>query len=102
MEPRATASREQLLSLLQPIRPHLLATERVLQQVAAEARRPLDAHLLEALSGGKRLRPALVILVGQIFVPSSPSFHCLAAAVETLHTATLLHDDVVDKSHLRR
>ncbi|SDY73163.1 octaprenyl diphosphate synthase [Nitrosomonas sp. Nm58] len=53
-------------------------------------------------NGGKRLRPALVILSAGIFGYSGQYHHHLAAVVEFIHTATLLHDDVVDESQLRR
>jgi octaprenyl-diphosphate synthase len=53
-------------------------------------------------SGGKRLRPALVILSAQTFGYQGKQHHDLAAVVEFIHTATLLHDDVVDESELRR
>lgn len=53
-------------------------------------------------SGGKRLRPALVLLSAGLFGPVTPRHHELAAVVEFIHTATLLHDDVVDESALRR
>jgi octaprenyl-diphosphate synthase len=53
-------------------------------------------------SGGKRLRPALVLLSAQAFGYSGKHHHELAAVVEFIHTATLLHDDVVDESELRR
>ncbi len=53
-------------------------------------------------SGGKRLRPALVILSAQAFGYQGKLHHELAAVVEFIHTATLLHDDVVDESELRR
>jgi octaprenyl-diphosphate synthase len=53
-------------------------------------------------SGGKRLRPALLILAAGAFDYRGPHRHELAAAVEFIHTATLLHDDVVDESALRR
>ena len=53
-------------------------------------------------SGGKRLRPALVILSAGAFNYSGKRHHDLAAVVEFIHTATLLHDDVVDASELRR
>lgn len=53
-------------------------------------------------NGGKRLRPALVILSAGIFDYSGRHHHNLAAVVEFIHTATLLHDDVVDESQLRR
>ncbi len=53
-------------------------------------------------SGGKRLRPALVLLSAQAFGYAGKHHYDLAAVVEFIHTATLLHDDVVDESELRR
>jgi octaprenyl-diphosphate synthase len=53
-------------------------------------------------SGGKRLRPTLVILSAQAFDYIGKLHFDLAAVVEFIHTATLLHDDVVDESELRR
>ncbi|MBY0577365.1 MAG: octaprenyl diphosphate synthase [Gallionellaceae bacterium] len=53
-------------------------------------------------SGGKRLRPALVVLSAEAFGYRGKYHHNLAAVVEFIHTATLLHDDVVDESKLRR
>jgi octaprenyl-diphosphate synthase len=53
-------------------------------------------------SGGKRLRPILVLLSGGLFGDVKPEHHQLAAVVEFIHTATLLHDDVVDESSKRR
>ena len=53
-------------------------------------------------SGGKRLRPALVILSAGTFGYTGKHHHNLAAIIEFIHTATLLHDDVVDASELRR
>lgn len=52
--------------------------------------------------GGKRLRPALVILSARACGYGGPHQHQLAAVVEFIHTATLLHDDVVDDSGMRR
>ncbi len=53
-------------------------------------------------SGGKRLRPALVLLAAGALDYRGKDHHQLAAIVEFIHTATLLHDDVVDDSDLRR
>src|SRR5574340_1444396 len=53
-------------------------------------------------SGGKRLRPALVVLSADAFGYRGKQHYDLAAVVEFIHTATLLHDDVVDESALRR
>ncbi|MFT5589741.1 MAG: octaprenyl-diphosphate synthase [Bradyrhizobium sp.] len=53
-------------------------------------------------AGGKRIRPALVLMMARAFGYTGTSHHDLAAVVEFIHTATLLHDDVVDESSLRR
>ena len=52
--------------------------------------------------GGKRMRPALVLLSAGAMGYQGRHHHDLAAVVEFIHTATLLHDDVVDESALRR
>jgi octaprenyl-diphosphate synthase len=53
-------------------------------------------------AGGKRLRPMLLLLAAGALGHRGPDAHQLAAVVEFIHTATLLHDDVVDESDLRR
>ena len=60
----------------------------------------LAQHLVGA--GGKRLRPLLTVSAAQLCGYDGTSHHKLAAAVEFIHSATLLHDDVVDESDLRR
>lgn len=57
-------------------------------------------YLLE--SGGKRLRPALTVASGRVFGEASQQLYSAAAAVELVHTASLIHDDLVDGSNLRR
>jgi octaprenyl-diphosphate synthase len=53
-------------------------------------------------SGGKRLRPLLAVLSAKVFNYQGDLHHLMAAIIEFIHTATLLHDDVVDESDLRR
>ncbi|MDF2764318.1 MAG: ispB [Rhodospirillales bacterium] len=60
----------------------------------------LAGHLIAA--GGKRLRPMLTVASARLCGYQGARHHRLAAAVEFIHTATLLHDDVVDESDLRR
>ncbi|MDB5457929.1 MAG: farnesyltranstransferase [Caulobacter sp.] len=60
----------------------------------------LAEHLIEA--GGKRLRPLLTVAAARLAGSTNDTCLKLAAAVEFIHTATLLHDDVVDGSQLRR
>lgn len=69
-----------------------------------ESRVPLVEKVAEYIinSGGKRVRPLLVILTAQAFSESDERAIKLATVIEFLHTATLLHDDVVDTSDMRR
>lgn len=60
----------------------------------------MGRHLIFA--GGKRLRPLLTIACHRLFEETGDAALGLAAAVEFIHTATLLHDDVIDESQLRR
>jgi len=60
----------------------------------------IGEHVLDA--GGKRIRPALLLLVAEMCGYTGPRRFQTGAAIELLHTATLLHDDVVDLSGLRR
>ncbi|MGQ0800935.1 MAG: polyprenyl synthetase family protein [Pseudomarimonas sp.] len=57
-------------------------------------------HIIAA--GGKRLRPVLLLLAARSLGFTGATAHQLAAVIEFIHTATLLHDDVVDESDLRR
>ncbi len=83
---------------------------RDLQQVDEVIRRRLvsEVVLIRTIAnyivagGGKRLRPALVLLAARAFGDGDNARHELAAVIEFIHTATLLHDDVVDESSLRR
>jgi len=65
---------------------------------------PLVNQIAEYIisAGGKRIRPVLVLLVANAYGYQGRHHHELAAIVEFIHTATLLHDDVVDESSLRR
>src|SRR5580693_6064538 len=60
----------------------------------------LGEHIISA--GGKRLRPLLTVAAARLAGASDESCLKLATAVEFIHTATLLHDDVVDGSNVRR
>ncbi|TMV88871.1 polyprenyl synthetase family protein [Thioclava sp. BHET1] len=82
----------------------LEATDALIAQRMASENAPripeVTAHLVGA--GGKRLRPMLTIAAARICGYEGALHHNLAAAVEFIHTATLLHDDVVDESKQRR
>jgi octaprenyl-diphosphate synthase len=81
-----------------------------LAEVDEEIRRQLhsDVALVDQVahyivnSGGKRLRPLLVLLAARACGHTGSEHVCAAAIIEFIHTATLLHDDVVDASSLRR
>jgi geranylgeranyl pyrophosphate synthase len=91
------------IPLLEP-----LASE--LERVELKMREPVHAdypqlaavldHLLD--SGGKRLRPALALLAGSLYPTEREKLVSLAASVEMLHTATLVHDDLIDGALVRR
>lgn len=72
------------------------------QQLHSEV--PLVSQIAEYIigAGGKRIRPVLVLLLANAYGYRGAHHHTLAAVVEFIHTATLLHDDVVDESSLRR
>ena len=87
---------------LEPIRPQMEQVAHLLDEILSGVEEPLGSMLCHALKGGKRLRSALVILTGQVFDAPAAPFYRLAAGVEMLHAATLIHDDLVDGAPLRR
>ena len=92
-----------ILSLFKPIDRELEVVEEKLRQ-AADAEHAQLGEVLRYLldSGGKRIRPAVVILASKFHDHDVSRVLPLAAAVEMLHTATLVHDDLLDGSLLRR
>ncbi len=85
------------------VRPELVKLEALLsdgQGIEIEAVSSLLQSIFD--SGGKRIRPALVFLTAGLGEVDPTTILRLAAAIETLHTATLIHDDLVDGSLLRR
>ncbi|HXR88635.1 MAG TPA: polyprenyl synthetase family protein, partial [Stellaceae bacterium] len=94
------ASLDRLSALLQDDmkRVNALILERMRSPVALIPQ--LAGHIIAA--GGKRLRPMLTLATSRLCGYRGDRHVALAAAVEFIHTATLLHDDVVDDSNLRR
>jgi len=82
----------------------LVAVNEMIRERMASEHAPripqVTAHLVEA--GGKRLRPMLTLAAARMCGYDGPYHVHLAATVEFIHTATLLHDDVVDESNQRR
>ncbi|CAH2773582.1 MAG: Octaprenyl diphosphate synthase (EC [uncultured Caballeronia sp.] len=90
-------------ALLAPIAEDMQQVNRVIRQrLASEVMliNQISEYIIGA--GGKRLRPALLLLVSGALGDTAGHRHELAAVIEFIHTATLLHDDVVDESDLRR
>lgn len=99
----ATTDTPELTSILAPIRDELDVVEATLRQTAPDEYAPLAEVIQHIVAGGgKRVRPALVLFATKFYPVDFDKVVSLAAAVETLHTATLIHDDVVDDSTLRR
>ena len=91
------------IPLLEPLAADLERVERKMREPIQDDY-PQLAAVLESLlgSGGKRLRPALALLAGSFYPTDSDKLVSLAASVEMLHTATLVHDDLIDGAFLRR
>lgn len=92
-----------LSNLLAPVAQDMAAVDAVIRsRLNSEVVliRTIGDYIIGA--GGKRMRPALVLLVAQALGYRGDHQHLIAAVVEFIHTATLLHDDVVDESALRR
>lgn len=62
--------------------------------------RTIGEYIISA--GGKRMRPAMVLMIANALGYKGDLHHLLAAVIEFIHTSTLLHDDVVDESDMRR
>lgn len=92
-----------ILPLFEPVDDDMRAVDALIRERLAS-----DVVLINTLaeyiigSGGKRLRPALVLLAARACGYEGSQHQLLAAIIEFIHTATLLHDDVVDESTLRR
>ena len=90
-------------SLLTPIAAELAEFERRLRSTVADDLGPMAEameHIVNA--GGKRLRPALVILSAALGEASPEHVYALAMGIEFIHTATLVHDDLIDDAETRR
>jgi len=90
-------------TVLDPLPARLAQVEALLVERVNANRSPLEAALAHLIAaGGKRVRPRLVLLTGSLLGADPGPLLYLAAAVEMLHTASLVHDDLVDGAGLRR
>jgi geranylgeranyl pyrophosphate synthase len=91
------------ISLLGPLTKDLERVEQKLREPVHLDYPQLTAVLQSLLdSGGKRVRPALALLAGSFYPTDMEKLVSLAASVEMLHTATLVHDDLIDGALVRR
>jgi octaprenyl-diphosphate synthase len=103
MHPTLAPAQRSTGTLFAPIARDLEEVERILRQTL-ESTRPGVGKLIAHLSHyrGKRLRPALLLLTARACGKVGPAHHLLGAVVEMIHTATLVHDDVLDAATIRR
>lgn len=83
--------------------PGIELIEQELQNILADSRgtvREMSRHILQA--GGKRVRPLLVFYSGTVFAPPTRELVLAAVAAELIHMASLVHDDIIDRSFFRR
>ncbi len=91
------------VTFLSPVQEQLKLVETRLHAQADDRHPDLRAALEQILAaGGKRIRPTLALLVGNMLGAPEDRIVTLGASVELLHTATLVHDDLIDGSLLRR
>src|SRR5271170_2093414 len=96
-------SRRTLSSMYAPITAELEEAERIFHDELG-SRFPFVQQLVDHCADyrGKRLRPALVLLSGKACGSLTDAHPVLAAVVEMIHTATLVHDDILDEAMIRR
>ena len=103
VRPLPSDTRSQLGELFAPIEDDLAEVDRRLQHELRHSEAFIDELAQHSFRiGGKRLRPALLLLSAQAVSEVNDTHHTLAAVVEMIHTATLVHDDVLDEATLRR
>lgn len=91
------------VNFLTPVQDQIQRVEALMRSQADDRHPDLDAALQHLLSsGGKRVRPAVALLTGGMLGGDEGRLVTLAAAIELLHTATLVHDDLIDGAFLRR
>jgi geranylgeranyl pyrophosphate synthase len=92
----------ELEEIYQLVAEDLAKVRRRLESVAEVAYPPLAEMLRHILEGGKGIRPALHLLSGKFYRYNLDLLLTMATAIELMHTATLVHDDAIDKSAVRR
>jgi len=99
----APRTQADLIQLFEPVRDDLLAVEREFaEQVQSQIHIIPEIGNYLQMSGGKRVRPAVLLMAARLSGYSGPRAITNAAVVEFIHTATLVHDDIIDDADVRR
>jgi octaprenyl-diphosphate synthase len=97
------ATQKSLGDAFAAVRPRLELVEQFIdRQLAAGPAAVQEAGRYVVESGGKRLRPALLLVVGRMLGYDGDRDVCYGAVIEMIHTATLVHDDIIDHASVRR
>lgn len=95
--------KEAVLAALAPIAADMAAVEKIIAaEMESDIPRVKEIGRYITSAGGKRMRPALLILMARAMGDTSDNAPYFGAVIEILHTATLMHDDVVDEGKMRR
>lgn len=104
MTSNSSSLKQSVQTVLAPIADDLKAVNEILEREFAHSQSPtiteIGSYITQA--GGKRMRPALLMLMAKALGYDGTAHRELGATIEMLHTATLMHDDVVDKGMMRR
>lgn len=92
-----------IMQLLAPIADDMRAVDEIIRaELSSDVPRMKEISEYITSAGGKRMRPALLMLIARALGYEGTLHQHLGATIELLHTATLMHDDVVDESEMRR
>ena len=91
-----------ITSIYESIQPQIVQVKEKLKQMATAAPPEMSKQLDHVIEGGKAVRSTLTLLAGKFYEYNLELLIPMAAAIELLHTATLVHDDTVDNAHFRR
>ena len=95
--------KEAVLAALAPLAADMAAVEKIIAaEMESDIPRVKEIGRYITSAGGKRMRPALLILMARAMGDTSDNAPYFGAVIEILHTATLMHDDVVDEGKMRR
>ena len=104
MTSNTSSQKKSALAVLAPIAEDLKAVDDILAREFAHSQSPTITKIASYITqaGGKRMRPALLMLMARALGYQGTDHRELGATIEMLHTATLMHDDVVDEGMMRR